>query len=107
MQRLCARCSLRLVCRRGCKKVLGIDEPATGLPKTLRRLLLTEAEHVDALLADAGGKPGEIAVGGNQAEAVETTTVKKIHRVDDQSDVGRVLACRIGELLLRNDRVPR
>ena len=75
--------------------------------KALGRLLLAEAEDVDALLADAGGEPSEVAVGGDQAEAVEAAAVEQVHRVDHQRDVGGVLAGRVGELLLRDDRVLR
>jgi hypothetical protein len=48
--------------RRAAQQVLGIDESAAGLPEAFRRLLLAEPEHIDAVLADAGGKPGKIAV---------------------------------------------
>jgi hypothetical protein len=37
-----------LVLNRVGKQVLGVDEPPAGLAKTLRRLLLAEAEHIDA-----------------------------------------------------------
>jgi len=38
---------------------------------------------------------------------VEAPRMQKVHRVDHQRDVGCVLAGRIGELLLRDDGVPR
>ena len=44
-------------------QVLGVDEAAAGLAEALRCLLRAEAEHIDALLADARGEPGEVAVG--------------------------------------------
>ena len=58
------------------------------------------------LLADARGEAGEVAVRGDEAEAVEAAGVQQVHRVDDQRDVGRVLAGGVGELLLRQDGVP-
>ena len=48
--------------RRAAKQVLGIEESAAGLPEAFRRLLRAEPEHIDAVLADAGSKPGKIAV---------------------------------------------
>jgi hypothetical protein len=89
------------------KQVLGVDEAAAGLAEALRRLLLAEAVHVHALLADAGGEPGEVAVGGHEAEAVEAAAVKEVHGVDHQGDVRGVLARGVGELLLGNDGVLR
>ena len=50
--------------------------------------------------------PGKVAVGGDEAEPVEAPGVQQVHGVDDQRDVGGVLAGGIGELLLRQDRVP-
>jgi hypothetical protein len=88
-------------------QVLRVDEPAAGLPEALRRLLLAEAEHVDALFADARGQPREVAVRRHQAEAVEPPAMQQVHRVDHQRDVGGILAGRIGELLLRHDRMSR
>jgi hypothetical protein len=62
-----------------------------------------QTRHIDALFADARGKPGEIAVGRHEAETVETTTMKQVHRVDHQRYVGSVLAGGVSELLLRDD----
>ena len=99
------RSGLRLIGGCGWEQVLGIDEPPAGLPETFGRLLLAEAEHVDALFADAGGKPCEITVGRNQAEAVETAAMEEVHRVDDEGDIGGVLPRGVGELLLGDDGV--
>src|SRR3546814_14429550 len=56
-------------------EVLRVDETLAGVPETLRRFLFAEAVNGDALLANAGGKPGEVAVGRNEAKAVEATRV--------------------------------
>src|SRR3954447_1379318 len=47
---------------RTAKQVLGIEKSAASLPEAFRRLLLAEPKHIDAMLPDAGGKPGKIAV---------------------------------------------
>lgn len=85
------------------QQVLGVDEAAAGVAEAFGRLLLAETVDIDTLLADTGGQAREVAVGGDQAEAVEAAAVQQIHRVDDQRDVGGVLAGRVGELLLGND----
>jgi sucrose-phosphate synthase-like glycosyltransferase len=93
--------------RRGRQQVLRIDETPTRLPETLRGLLLAEPIHIDALFANAGGKPGKVAVGRNETESVEPPAVQKVHCVDHQRDVGGVLARCIGKLLLWDDGVFR
>lgn len=55
---------------------------------------------------DARCQAGEIAVGGDEAETVETAGVQQVHRIDDQSDIRGILAAGIGEVLVRLDRVP-
>ena len=60
-----------------------------------------EAEYNEPGLSNAKGETGEIAVGGDEAKAVEPTAVKEIHRVDDQRDIGGVLALDERELLDR------
>src|SRR5690606_16053696 len=72
-----------------------------------RAFSLAEAVHVDALLTNAGGEPGEVAVRGYQTEAVEAAAVQQVHRVDHEGDVGGVLAGGVRELLLRDDRMAR
>src|SRR6185312_1409090 len=54
---------------------------------------------------DARGEPGEVAVAGDDAEAVEAPGVEQVHCVDDHRRVGGVLAHGIAELLDRLDRV--
>src|SRR5580700_11594485 len=63
-----------------------------GQPKALRRLLFPEAEDIDALFPDARSEPREIAVGRDEAKPIETATMQKVHSVDHQCDVGRILA---------------
>lgn len=75
------------------------------LAETFRRFLLPKPEHVDALFAYARSKPGEITVGRDQAETVETTAVKQVHGVDHQCDIGRVFPDGVSELLLRDNRM--
>jgi len=65
------------------KQVLGVHEPSTGLPETLRGFLLTEPENVDALLTNAGGKPGKITIRGNETKSIEPTAMKQVHCIDD------------------------
>ena len=99
-------CAILTVPRaRARKQVLGVDKSAAGLTEALRRLLLAKAKHVDALLTDAGREPGKITVRRNQTKSIEPTAVQQVHGVDDQGDVGRILAGRIGKLLLGYDGV--
>jgi hypothetical protein len=91
--------------RRLGQQVLGVDEPATGLAEALRGLLFAEAVDVDPLFADPRGQAGEVAVGGDQAEAVEPARMQQVHGVDHQGDVRGVLAGGVGEVLMRHDRV--
>src|SRR4051812_9663653 len=83
------------------------DEPVAG---RLQRGRGAAPPHpVDGLagLPEPGRQPGEVAVAGDQGEGVEVPRVEKVHRVDDERRVGRVLAHRVGELLDRLDRVAR
>ena len=89
------------------QQVFGVDEPAARLPETLGGLLLAEPIDIGALFAEAGCKPCEVAVRRDETEAVEPAAVQKVHGVDHQCDVGRVLPTRVGELLVRIDRVFR
>src|SRR5690606_37853416 len=86
-------------------EVLDVDELVAGGDERLRRLALAEAVHGQALLADARRQPGEVAVAGDDAEAVQVAAVHQVHRVDDQGAVGGVLAGGVVELLDRGDRV--
>src|SRR6266403_3937361 len=87
------------------KQVLGVDEAAARLPETLRGFLCTETVDVGALFAQPRGEPGEIAVGRHEAKAVEPSAVQEVHRVDDQRNVGGVLALGVGKLLIGVDGV--
>lgn len=89
------------------KQILRVHEAAAGLPKALRRLLFPEAEDIDALFPDARSEPREIAVGRDEAKPIETATMQKVHSVDHQCDVGRILAGRIRKLLLRDNSMFR
>src|ERR1700738_2763559 len=89
------------------KQILRVHEVAAGLPKALRRLLFAEAEDIDALFPDARSEPREIAVGRDEAKPIETATMQKVHSVDHQCDVGRILAGRIRKLLLRENSMCR
>jgi hypothetical protein len=80
-------------------------EPAAGLPEALGRLLLAKAEHIDALFSDATCEAREVAVGRYKAEALKSSPVQEVHSIDHESYVGPVLTGRIGELLLRDDRM--
>src|SRR5687768_8768215 len=42
----------------------------------------------------------------DKAEAVETSAVQQVHGIDHQGDIGCVLPCRVGELLMGNDGEP-
>ena len=81
-------------------------DSTTCLSKTLRRLLLTKPIHIDTLLADTCSQVRKIAVVRHQAKPIKPAAVEEIHRVDNEGDVGRVLAAAVGELLLRDDRMP-
>jgi hypothetical protein len=87
------------------EQILGVDEAAASLPKVLRRFLLAKPEHINTLLADATGEAGEVAVGRDNAEAVEPSAVQKVHGVDHEGNVRPVLASRVGELLLGDNGV--
>ena len=63
LEGLSVRSGLRLIRWRAGQEVLRVDKPPTGLSKALWGLLLAEPEDVDALLSNARGEPGEIAVG--------------------------------------------
>ena len=98
--------TLRLIgSRRFRDKIFGIDEAMAGLSETLRRLLFAEAIDIDSMLPDARRQPRKVAIGRYQAEAIEPTAVQKIHGVDDESNVGSVLAGRVGKILMRHDRM--
>ena len=86
-------------------QVFEVDEAVAGLAEGFRGAALAEAVHGQAAGADAGGKRGEVAVAGDEAEAVKGAAVEQIHRINDEAHVGRVLAFGVGELLYRDERV--
>jgi hypothetical protein len=53
-----------------------------------------------ARVPDTSGQPGEIAVRGNQTEAIEPAAMKQVHGIDDQSNVRCILPSGEGKLLL-------
>jgi len=57
-----------------------------------------------AIRAQLHDQRGKIGVAGGEAEGVELLRVEQFHRVDDERDVGGVLAGRIIKLLDRADR---
>src|SRR4051812_794564 len=88
-------------------QVLGKHELQTGLPEARRSLLLAKSVNIDALLADAGGKAGEIAIRRNQTKSIEPAAMEQVHGVDNQRDIGRIFPGGVGKLLLRYDGVLR
>ena len=73
------------------QEVLRVNERAAGLPETLGGLLLTEAIDVGALLPQTRCKPREVAVRRDKAETIQPAAMQKVHGVDHECDVGRVL----------------
>lgn len=70
---MCRICAVRRDRR---QKVLGVDETPACLAETLRRLLFTKSENVDALFTDTRCQAGKVAVGGHKAKAVEAPAVQ-------------------------------
>src|SRR5690242_16623698 len=83
---------------------VGVDEAVAGGDEGAGRLALAEAVDGQARLADAPRQRGEVAVAGDDAEAVEAAGVEQVHRIDDHRRVGGVLALGVAELLDRLDR---
>src|SRR5690348_9310272 len=80
-------------------QVLDIDELVAGRHEWLRSFSFAETVHHQPGFADTPGEAGEVAVAGNDAEAIQAARIKQIHRVDDQRRVGGVLAACVAELL--------
>jgi len=78
------------------------DKPVAGIFQCIRCLGLADADHRQSLFADATGQTGKVTVGRDQNKYAEMSSVQHIHRVDDQSDIGRILALGIGSLLVLN-----
>lgn len=89
------------------EQVLDEDEAPAGLAQGLRRVASADAEHLQSLLAEPAREPCEIAVRGDEHESVESPGVHQVHRVDDERDVGRVLAFRVRKLLVGDEREDR
>src|SRR5690606_38018629 len=85
-------------------QVLDVDELVAGGNEGLGGLAFAESVDRQSLLADARRQAGEVAVAGDDAEAVQVAAVHQVHRVDDQRAVGGVLAGGVVELLDRRDR---
>ena len=65
------------------QQVFCVEKAPAGLSKAFRRLLFAKAINIDALFANAGSESCEVAVRRNQAEAVETSAVQQVHRIND------------------------
>ena len=78
-----------------------VDEARAGLTEGLRGLGAAEAVDGEAILPDAHGEWHEIAIRAHDPEAVDTSAIKQVHRVDGHLHVGGVLALGHVELLLR------
>lgn len=94
-------CGLR---RSDWPQVLCVDEFVAGGDKGSRSLLFAEPVHRQTGFPDARRQPGEIAVGGDQAKAIDPARVEQIHRVDNQRRVGGILSRGVAELLDRLNR---
>lgn len=96
-------------CRRtqlvGRDKVLGIDENVAGVDKRARGRFLADPHDENSLFANPRRQARIIAVARNEAESVDRSRIKNIHRVDNHRRVGRVFTDRITELLNRLNRV--
>ena len=90
----------------GADQRVDIDEARAGLAETLGRLRAAEAIDGIAVLADAHGERHEVAVARHDTETMHAPAIHHVHRVDGHLHVGRVLAPRQVELLLRLDPVP-
>ena len=109
----CCRHSCRCLCRcryrsrGGCglPEYLDIDEFVARFDERLGGLLLPETEYFPSRFADAARQAGVVAVARHDAESVDRLFVQDVHRVDYQRRIRRVLACRVGVLLDRGDRI--
>jgi hypothetical protein len=69
------------------------------LPEALWGLLLAEPVDIGALFPKTRGKACEVAVRRDKAETVQPAAVQKVHGVDHERDIGRVLARGVGTSL--------
>ncbi len=75
------------------------DEFVAGRHKGFGGLFFAEPVDGEPGLPDPGGQAGEIAVAGNDAEAVQLFAVEQVHGVDDHGAVRGVFPEGIGKLL--------
>jgi len=76
-----------------------VGKLVAGRDEGLGRFLLAQAQHVFFRFPQAGGQPGEVAVGGDDAERVDLGLIQQVHGVDDQRGVRGILAADVGVLL--------
>ncbi len=82
-----------------------MDESVAGPGQRQGGLGFPHAQHEHVLLPQAHGQPGEVAVAGDQAEALYLVFVEDIHGVYHHGHVGGVLSRGVGELLHRHDGI--
>ena len=68
------------------------NKALAGGAEGLRRLLLAHAYDKFSGFTESRGQFVEITVAGDEAETLHIACVEDVHRVDDQADVGGVLA---------------
>ena len=95
----------RCRCRCGLSEYLYIDEFVARFDERLGGFLFSETEHLPSRFSDAACQAGVVAVARHDAESVDRLFVQDVHRVDYQRRIRRVLACRVGVLLDRGDRI--
>ena len=82
-----------------------MDESVAGPGQSQRGLGLAHAQHEHVLLSEPHGQPGEVAVAGDQAEALDLVLVEDVHGIYHHGHVGGVLSRGVGELLHRHDGI--
>ena len=79
------------------------EEVVTGVAEGLGGGLDSYSHDVGTAFMQSDGQRGEVAVAGDQHEAVECVGGQQVHGVDYQGHVGGVLARNVVELLLGLD----
>ena len=82
-------------------QTLGMQETITGGNEGLRGLGFSEAMHAHAAFPQTCRQAREITVRGHQTESLHIARIQKVHGIDDQGGICRVLALGITELLDR------
>ena len=82
-----------------------IFELVAGGDEWLRRLALPHADDLHAGFPKPCRQPGEIAVRGGQAEAVDGSRIENVHGVDDHGRVGGTLPGGVSVLLDGDDGI--